>query len=360
MTHALGIACAALLAPIPAAARQSVALVPPDAVLVAALDIREDDPGQKWVFAELMRYLVSRGRRGEREAEVGDVNLFRFSDFVFALLPISPAREEQMLMTARLLPGDGRFEISYGRQKFQLNVRDEKSAAGSQAGLLSLLLRLACDVPADTPPDGEIFYNPEGEAKGRFSAFTVSDERAVVGSSRGIVKRALAVEKGVASTPGYGEVMGLLPKGWDAYAYAHDDGGALTALLGETGKGWHRLILALLRPARRVGIALDVVDRDRSDMVLVLAADGRAQVREIRERLEPALSAMVGELLDGRIRPELAFEELPNALRINAKLSGTAPFWRSVFGGRSGRGKAPPPKATPGGAPPAAGGGRTP
>lgn len=319
-----------LLAASPSA-KSSRDLAPPDSLILMHLDVKENDPGQKWVFSELMRYLVSRSRRDEKPAEIGEISLFRFSDLCFAGLPLSKEKEEQMLMAARLRESEGSFGITYGGQQFRLNVRDEKGADQTQTGLLSMLLGIACKVPADNPPDNGIYYNPAGEKKGRFSAYSVTEERAILASNRDIIKRALSQESGLTLSPAYRETMGLLPEGWDAYGYAHNEGGALEKLFEENRKDWQTFILALLHPAKRMGLALDVLDRDRSRIVVVLPTDNPAQVKELRGKLEPALGLMVAQFLHKDIRSALKFEELPRALKIDAELSNTAPFWRKVF-----------------------------
>jgi hypothetical protein len=309
------------------------------------LNIRENDPGQKWVFQELMRYLVARARREERPVDVSEVNLFRFSDYSFAVLPMVEAGEEQMLMAAALLSSKGRFGITIGGQELKLNVKDEKAAGDTQKGLLTLLLGLACKVPADNPPEDGIYFNPAGEHKGSFSAYYVTDERALVASNKGIIKKALSQKTGITSVPAYRDAMALLPAGWDAYGYAHNENGAFEKMLPEKRKGWQTLLVTLLSPARRMAMALDVVDKDHSNLVIALWAGGPGEVKELRGKLEPTLAVLAQELLDGRIQSELRFEELPNALRINAKLSDTSWFWRKAFRVKE---RKPKPRGTPG------------
>jgi hypothetical protein len=116
-------------------------------------------------------------------------------------------------------------------------------------------------------------------------------------------------------------------------------------MLPEKRKGWQTLLVTLLSPARRMAMALDVVDKDHSNLVIALWAGGPGEVKELRGKLEPTLAVLAQELLDGRIQSELRFEELPNALRINAKLSDTSWFWRKAFRVKE---RKPKPRGTPG------------
>ena len=323
------------LAASPAPGADVIDTIPPDAVMFMHLSIKEKDPGQKWVFTELTRFLIARAREKQESAQIGDVNLFHFSDSCFALLPRDRDEKDRLLLAATLLPGTGQFGLTYGSQKFQLNIRDEKTAAGAQTALLSIVLGIICEVPAGGAPEDGIYFNSEREKKGRFSAYCVSDTRAFLATSRQLIAAALVEKHGIASTPSFTEVRGLLPNGWDAYGYANDEGGGLSRYLRENEKGWATLVLALLDPARKMGLALDVEDRDHSRAVAVFPLPSAAGVYALRARLETALAALLAEYLDPRLKAELQYEELPRALRITARLSDTAQFWEKAFGGKA-------------------------
>jgi hypothetical protein len=323
------------LAASPAPGAEVIGTIPPDAVMLMHLTIKEDDPGQKWVFTELTRFLIARAREKQESARIGDVNLFRFSDVCFALLPRDRDERDQLLLAATLLPGTGQFGLTYGTQKFQLNIRDEKTAAGAQTTLLSIILGIICEVRAGSAPEDGIYFNSVREKKGRFSAYHVSDTRAFLATSRQLIAAALVEKHGIASTPSFTAVRGLLPDGWDAYGYANDEGEGLSRYLREKEKGWATLVLALLDPARKMGLALDVEDRDHSRVVAVLPLPSAAEVHALRARLETALAMLLAEYLDPRMKAELQYEELPRALRITARLSDTALFWEKAFGGKA-------------------------
>jgi hypothetical protein len=311
-----------------------VGTIPPDAVMLMHLTIKEKDPGQKWVFTELTSFLIARAREKQESARLGDVNLFRFSDFCFALLPRDRDDRDRLLLAATLLPGTGQFDLTYGTQKFQLNIRDEKTAAGAQTALLSIILGIICEVRSGGAPEDGIYFNSEREKKGRFSAYYVSDTRAFLATGRQLIAGALVEKHGIASTPPFTAVMGLLPDGWDAYGYANDEGAGLSRYLREKEKGWATLVLALLDPARKMGLALDIEDKDRCRAVAVFPLSTAAEVHALRARLEAALTMLLAECLDPRIKAELQYEELPRALRISARLSDTGPFWEKAFGGK--------------------------
>lgn len=312
----------------------SLGSIPPDAVLVMHLAIKEDDPGQKWVFGELTRFLVARAREKEESARLGDVNLFRFSDFCFALLPRDAGGRDRLLLAATLAPGKGQFGLTYGDQTFQLNIRDEKTAAGAQTALLSAILSIICEVRAGSAPEDGIYFNSAREKKGRFSAYYVDDTRAFLSTERRLIASALAEKAGIGSNRSFAEVTGLLPAGWDAYGFADDAGGGLSGYLREKEKGWATLVLTLLDPARKMGLALDIEDRNRCRAVAVFPLPSAAASHALRARLEPVLGMLLAEYLDPRLKAELAFEELPRALRITGSLSETAPFWEKAFSGK--------------------------
>jgi hypothetical protein len=236
-----------------------------------------------------------------------------------------------MLISAGLLPSGGTFGLTYGDQKFQLNVRDTKTATNTQTSLLTLLLGIACKVPSNSPPQDGIYSNPLRAKKGKFSAFSVSDERALVASDNALIKAALSSGNRLTASRPYREIMTLLPTDWDAYGYAANENAALSNMLEKKKRGWQTLLLALLSPVRRAGMALDVVDKDHSLIVLVLATSGPRETKELRGRLEPTLGPLISQYLDKRIKSTLKFKELPNALKIEAKLSNTSSYWETVF-----------------------------
>lgn len=328
------LACALLLA-LPVSARAgALDSAPPDAVLLAHLAIKEDDPGQKWVFDRLTGFLVAQAREKEGATRLSDVNLFRLSDFCFSLLPRDREGRDRLLLAATLLPGTGRFDLTYGDQKFRLNIRDEKTTAGAQTALLSIVLAILCEVRAGGTPDDGIYFNAAREKRGKFSAYYVSDTRAFLATGRGLIAAALVEKSGIVRDPQFSAAMELLPKGWDAYGYANDERGGLSAYLREKEKGWATLVLALLDPARRMGLALDVEDGDRSRAAAVFPLSSPAEVKALRDRLEKTLSVLVAECLDPRLKTELRYEELSRALRVTALFSSTAPFWDKAFGAR--------------------------
>lgn len=330
-------ACAAmsislLASPVSAAGGKGAGgLLPSNAALAASLVIKENDPGQKWVFGELTKYLISEAGEREKTAHLDEIRLFRFSDFCFALFRPAPGGREQMLISAGLLPSGGTFGLTYGDQKFQLNVRDAKTATNTQTSLLTLLLGIACKIPANSPPQGGIYSNPLRAEKGKFSAFSVSDERAVVATDKALIQAALSNGNRLAASRPYREIMALLPADWDAYGYADNENAALSRMLETKKGGWQILLLTLLSPVKRAGMALDVVDKDSSLIVLVLATPGPREAKELRGRLEPALALLVSQYLDKRITSAIKFEDLPSALRIEAKLSNTSSYWEAVF-----------------------------
>lgn len=339
------LACAFLLASPVSARAGALGSAPSDAVLLAHLAIKEDDPGQKWVFDRLTGFLVAQAREKEGATRLSDVNLFRLSDFCFSLLPRDREGRDRLLLAATLLPGTGRFDLTYGDQKFQLNIRDEKTTASAQTALLSIVLAILCEVRAGGTPDDGIYCNAERGKRGKFSAYYVSDTRAFLATGRGLIAAALVEKGGIVHDPHFSAAMELLPKGWDAYGYANDERGGLSAYLREKEKGWATLVLALLDPARRMGLALDVEDGDRSRAAAVFPLSSPAEVKALRDRLEKTLAALVAECLDPRLKTELRYEELPRALRVTALFSNTAPFWDKAFGarekkkGRTGGGK---------------------
>ncbi|MCX6357655.1 MAG: hypothetical protein NT045_07275 [Candidatus Aureabacteria bacterium] len=332
---------------------KSAALMPSTAVLETHLAIKKGDAGQKWVFDQLIRYLVSHADETGTPPPVADIEICNFSDYAFALLPLKAGHEE-MIMAASLLPSNGQFGVSYGSQKFQLTVRNQGTATRTQVQLLSFLLGLACKVPSGPAPDDGILFNASREGRGKFSAYHVSDTRAVMATKRDYVKAALSGTGGLTTTEAYRETMALLPDGSDAYGYAHNEGHALAELLGKKDSGWQKLLIALLTPARRIGLALDVVDRERSEIVIALIPVNPGAVHDLRMLLEPGLPLLATQCLDPQIVPEIRYEELPNALKISAKLTNTGGFWKRTFkpAGPSGRagGKSPgpaSPRATP-------------
>jgi len=340
----IALCCSLLLfAAPPARGSGSLDLLPSDAALTMSLTIKENDPGQKWVFGELTKYLFSEAGERGKTAPLDEMRLFRFSDFCFALFPPAAGDHEQMLIAAGLLPSGGTFGLTYGDQKFQLNVRDTKAATNTQTGLLTLLLGIACRVPAGSTPDGGIYANPLRENRGKFSAYAVSDERALVATNKAIIKTALSGGSRMTASRPYQEIMALLPRDWDAYGYANNENAALTHMLEAKKRKWQTLLLTLLTPAKRVGMALDVVDRDHSRIVLVLAAAGPKEVKELRGKLEQTLNLLVAQYLDERISSTLRFEELPNALKIDAQLSHTSPYWEGVFHKKAATPKPGPP-----------------
>jgi len=328
---------------LPAHGGASVDLLPSDAILTMSLTIKENDPGQKWVFSELTKYLISEAGEREKTAPLDEIRLFHFSDFCFALFPPAAGDREQMLIAAGLLPSGGTFGLTYGDQKFQLNVRDTRTATNTQTSLLTLLLGIACKVPADSPPDGGIYANPLRENKGRFSAFSVSDTRALAATNKAIIKTALSGARRVTASRPYQETMALLPRDWDAYGYANNEHAVLSHMLEAKKRGWQLLLLTLLTPAKRVGMALDVVDKDNSRIVLAFAAAGPKEVKELRGKLEPTLDLLIAQYLDKRISSTLRFEELPNALKIDAQLSHTSSYWERVFHKKAATPKPGPP-----------------
>ena len=89
--------------------------------------------------------------------------------------------------------------------------------------------------------------------------------------------------------------------------------------------------------------ALDVVDKDNSRIVLAFAAAGPKEVKELRGKLEPTLDLLIAQYLDKRISSTLRFEELPNALKIDAQLSHTSSYWERVFHKKAATPKPGPP-----------------
>lgn len=322
-----------LIALIPslAAAGDCADLIPSDAVLLVHLTMKAGDAGQKWAFNELTRYLIATTEEKEGRPSLDEVRLCRFADFCFALFPPDSQGHGQMLMAATLLSSDGSFGITYGDQKFMLNVRNTQTATRTQTQLLSLLLGLACRIPSGSVPDDGVFANPVGEKRGKFSAYSVSDERAIMATNKGLVKAARAGTPGITASPSYREAMALLPGGWDAYGYAHNEGGTLARMLKDKGEGWCTLILAFLAPARRLALALDVVDNNRSELALAIVPNNPKDIHELRVRLEQTLALLVTQYLDPGLASSITYEELPQALRISAKLANTAPFWREAF-----------------------------
>ena len=336
------LACVLALAAAPGSAQAGgPASAPADAVLLMHLETREDDPGQRWVFNRLAGFLVARAREKQDSGRLGDVNLFRFSDLCFSLLPRDHEGRDRLLLDAALLPGTGRFDLTYGDRRFQLNIRDGETAAGAQTALLSIVLSIICEVRAGAAPDDGIYFNAERAKKGRFSAYYVSDTRALLATDRGLIAGALAEKGGIARSASFTAAMELLPKGWDAYGYANDEKGGLSAYLREKEKGWATLVLALLDPARRMGLALDIEDRNRCRAVAVFPLPGPAEAKALRARLEPILSALLAEYLDEGLKSEISFEELPRALRVSARFSNTERFWEKAFGGKP-EGTTPP------------------
>ena len=332
LTALLSLACVfALSPPRPASASGSIDLVPSEAVLAAFLNIKEDDPGQKWLFGELTHYLISEAGKEEEVPEIKDVDLFHFSDFCYCLLPPDREGKEQMLMAAELISGKGTFGLTYGKSRIQLNVRDEKAATTTQTQLLTLLLGIACRIPPGAAPEDGIYSTPAGLTRRSFNSYSVTDERAIVASRKEIIKAAREGKTRITSTAAYTEIMSLLPRGWDLYGYAQNDNGSLDNALGPKGKGWKNLVMALFTPARRAGLAVDVVDRDTSRVAAVFGVANAAEAHLLRMRFEPALGPLVTQYLDPQIVCALTYEELPKALRINAQLSNTNPFWRRVF-----------------------------
>jgi len=305
--------------------------VPADAILFAHLDIKEQDQGQKWLFNELTRYLIARGQGEEGRPALGEINLCRFSDFCFALLPPDSQDHVQMLMAATLLSSNGTFGVTYGDQKFQLNVRNTETATKTQTQLLTYLLGIACKIPSWSVPEDGIFSNPVTGKKGKFSAYSVSDSRAVMATNRQIVKVALAGKGGLASSPSCRETMSLLPKGLDLYGYAQNDRSSLSKLLSGKKNGWYTFVLMLLGPAKQGGLALDVIDKDQSSVALVLIPNNPQEIHELRMRLEQTLALLMAQYLDPQIKSAIQYEELAGALRINAKLTSTSSFWREAF-----------------------------
>ncbi len=320
-----------LLASSIAEGKGSVDLLPPNAILATSLTIKENDPGQKWVFSELTKYLIAKAGEREKNAPLDEISLFHFSDFCFALFPPAAGGHEQMLISAGLLPSGGTFGLTYGDQKFQLNVRDAKTATNTQTSLLTLLLGIACKIPANSPPDGGIYSNPLRAEKGKFSAFSVSDEHALVATDKALIQAALSNGNHLAAARSYREIMALLPRDWDAYGYANNENAALSNILETKKRNWQLLLLTLLSPVKRAGMALDVVDKDHSLIVLVLATAGPKEAKELRGKLEPALALLVSQYLDKSITSAIKFEELPNALKIDARLSDTSSYWEAVF-----------------------------
>ncbi len=337
---------------LPAPGGASADLAPSDAILTMSLAIKENDPGQKWVFSELTKYFISEAGERGTPSRLDEIRLFHFSDFCFALFPPAAGDHEQMLIAAGLLPSGGTFGLTYGDQKFQLKVRDTKTATNTQTSLLTLLLGIACKVPADIPPDGGIYANPLRENKGKFAAFWVSDERALAATNKAIIKKALSGASRVTASRPYQETMALLPRGWDAYGYANNENAVLSRMLEAKKRGWQLFLLTLLAPAKRAGMALDVVDKDNSRIVLALAAAGPKEVKELRGKIEPTLNLLIAQCLDTRIGSTLRFEELPNALKIDAQLSHTSSYWERVFRKRAATPK-PGPPAGNGNEPPA-------
>jgi hypothetical protein len=329
----------------PAEGKGAVDLLPSNAILAASLTVKENDAGQKWAFGELTKYLISEAGKKEKAAPLGEIGLFRFSDFCFALFPPAKDGHKQMLISTGLLPSAGTFGLTYGDQKFQLNVRDAKTATNTQTSLITLLLGIACKVPANSPPESGIYSNPLRAGKGKFSAFSVDDKRALVATDRALIRAALAGGNRLTSSTPYREIMALLPSGWDAYGYADNENAALSRMLEKKKRGWQTLLFTLLSPVKRAGMALDVVDKDHSLIVLVLATSGPREAKALRGKLEPALGPLISQYLDKRITSALTFKELPNALKIDAKLSNTSSYWETVFKKKA---AAPTPRLTQG------------
>jgi len=326
--------CAVCLAAASTAAHASAdcaRVIPPDAVLFTYLIVKENDPGQKWVFDRLTRYLMERAQGEKGRKGLKDIDLCRFKDFCFALLPPDKQKHERMLMAATLAPSDGTFGISYGNQKFQLQVRNTATATRTQSQIITYLLGLACRIPAGSAPQAGVYANAENERKGKFAAYAVSDDMAVMGTDRRIVREAITQKAGAVTLPAFRETIALLPRGWDAYGYLRNEGSTLTGILAEKGQGWRTLLFMLLAPARRVAMALDVADKDNSSVVLVLIPNDKANIHELRVRLEQTLALLLSQYLDSRIKSSIRYEELPNVLKISAQLSGTSSFWNDVF-----------------------------
>jgi hypothetical protein len=314
-----------------AAATNPAALIPSDAVLFVCANINRNDQGQEWVLDALVQYLLSKAGDGRTDAKFRDIELFKFSGLCFALLPQNKQKQEQMIMTAGLLPSDGQFQISYGDSQFQLNIRDEQSATHTQKDLLIFIIGIACGVPSGQEPEGGILFNPAAEKKEGFSAFYVDGEKAIIASNKGIVKSSLGQKGGLVSLNAYKETVALLPKGWDAYGYASNETISLAKSLGKEEEGWQALLLTLLKDVRHLGFALDVQDKNHSRLSLVLFPDTPEGVHPLRERLEPITSLLLTKYLDKRIKSKLQFEELEKALRINAQMADTLYFWREAF-----------------------------
>jgi len=320
----------------------SADLLPSNAMLAASLTVKENDPGQQWAFGELTKHLISEAGEKGKAAPLDDISLFRFSDFCFALFPSTANGRKQMLISAGLLPSAGTFGITYGDQKFQLNVRDAKTATNTQTSLLTMLLGIACKVPANSPPESGIYSNPLRAGKGKFSAFSVNDKRALVATDKALIKAALADGNRLTASRRYRDIMTLLPNGWDAYGYADNENAALSNMLEKKRGGWQALLLTLLSPVKRAGMALDVADKDHSLIVLALATSGPKEAKELRGKLEPILGPLLSQYLDKRITSAIKFEELPNALKIEAKLSNTSSYWEKIFKKKTAA-PAPPP-----------------
>lgn len=321
-----------LLVAIPLAAGTSANSVPSKTVLLLTVDIKQDDPGQKWVLDALTNYLLTEAGGGHEHREFKDINLFNFSDLCFAIVPQSGPNKEQMLLITGLLPSKGQFKIKYGGDEFQLNVRDRKSAADTQKQLLTFILGLACKIQLDSKPADGIFFNPQGEKKERLSAFYVNDTMAILASNRGLVKSALETKsKGLTSSLSYRETMTLLPKGWDAYGYTNSKILALEKTAAKNKRGWQPLLLTLLDGVKSLGFALDVQDKNHGRLTLILIPDAPGDVSKLRNRLEPSLTMLIKQFLDKRIKSKIRFEESEKALRISATLDNTVYFWREVF-----------------------------
>lgn len=316
--------CALSLAPLSAAAKGSVNSVPDNALLLLSMHIREEDPGQKWALDSLIRYLLSEAGKKQESEKLKEIKLFKFSDLSFSLLPLSEREEQQMLLIAELIPSDGKFGFTYGDKKLQLNIRDRKTAKNTQKGLLSFMLGIVCDVPPGSEPDGSVFYNPRAEKRENFSAFYVGDGVAMMASNKGIIKSALSEKSGLASTPTFKETMELLPRGWDAYGYAR---GKEILLPKSPGKRWQAFIFTLLKGVKRLGLALDIQDKNHSRLALVLTPENPGKAKELRERLEPQLNLLIKQYFDESIKSTIMWEDLPAATRVHVQLDNTFPFW---------------------------------
>lgn len=324
--------CAAFSAqPFPCRAGASAEKIPGGAAVLLTLDVKEDDPGQKWLFDSLTNYLLSRSGKAKDDARIKDVDLFTLRDISFALFPRKGGKKAAMLLAGSLAPGDGSFSLSYGKTKLKLNVRNGDS---TQRNMLGFLLSAACRVPPGEDPTDGVFFNPGEEESSRLSAYHLGDPAILLASNSGLVRSALKGKGGAVSTGGFRETIALLPKGWDAYGYADGENPRFTASPGE---GWQLFIASLLEGVKSLGLAVDVTNADNSSLVLALVPDDPGGVGDLRKRLEPNLPVLVSQFLDGRITSSIEFEETPKALRITARLRNTRAFWEKLFHHKSAR-----------------------